>query len=144
MAGYTPATPKKKKKAARSRQKGENNILKQFTGQNEQNGMNWILVEPGSVVISQAEQERRREYWEHEQEKQRQKDEKRERREQCAKWRNNKPKFFFASAENGYDDIKAETAARLFYLGAHMTYGGKLQKEQKPILRGDLHKVAEH
>ncbi len=89
------------------------------------------MVEPDSQILSQKEQERRSEYWKREREK-------KEREESRKIWYQNKPKFYFASVENEYGDIRAATAARLFYLGAHMKYDGGLQQKRKSIRYGDL------
>lgn len=99
-----------------------------------ENGFVPIWAEQGSVVLSPKEQERRRKFWEHE----RAKSEKRDKEEQYKQWYKDKPKFYFASAEGHFTDIKPATAARLFYLGAHMDYhNGTLKRNKKALMKYD-------
>lgn len=119
----------------------DDNVWTAFRGIAErkmEDGYEPALIRSTSEVISEEQQKRNRMYAEMKKRELEALKKKLEQKDQLVQWRNNSPKFYFASAQHDYTDIRPETAARLFYLAAYMTYGGALQSHRKAVRYEDL------
>ena len=102
-------------------------------------GLYPVFVEPGSKVVSPAQQERNKRYAEMKRQEEYKDMLRHIKEKEMENWQKGKRGFCFVQSECQYHDLSPATAARLVYLATYLSYNGRLLfPNRKPVKKKDL------